>query len=702
MEKSDPAKSRDELQVPPEGNPKELLDAANQSSAQVAVLHLAFVAICAYVLVVVFGTRDLDLLIGKSVRLPVVDVEVSIVGFYTLAPFLVVLVHLNLLLQLQLLSRKLYILDAAISEAIRGDGFRDRLHTFPFTYYLIGRPVPLVHRFLGVVIATTVMFLPLATLLALQFRFLAYQDSAITWAQRAAVWADIALIVALWPMIMDRDNSWHNYMREIWSSVQRRNAILRVGVWLALLVTLFAVPEVAKSSLLVAVALAVLDIVNSAVRHWRRRGDLGHDAVTEGRSAQMQGTCALVMILAIGLPLPLVFIAKGERLEMLFGESAASRSFQEFRRLNFNDQVLLAKTTTPEVVAQLRRGDVTDVAGIDLRRRSLRDAQFRSAILSGADLREAQLQDADLTDARLQRAELAGAQLQHAWFLRASLQGADFSNAQMASANLVEAQLHGANFFAAELEGADLSDAVLEGAKLEEANLRGANLFATGLESAKLAGVRLEGANLEFARLQGADLSAAQLKGSKLGNARLEAADLRDASLCAMSINPDSASLVDIRGVEWAPPADCKPEEEQKGARRLLRSCLTNEDVTAAPRCEKQWREAEMGAFRKEIHTVLAVYACRSTAIARGLLSQANKKLSSFPEERQDNTRLNDIERWEGLVDRFAASLDVRACPGLFELSEDEKQRIRRATSADGPYKASSPPPIHRRGPLRR
>jgi hypothetical protein len=80
-----------------------LLDTANSASQHVAVLHVAFMALCAYVLVIVFGTIDMDFLIGKGVKLPVVDVTVPIVGFYAFAP--VVLVHFNLLLQLQLLSR---------------------------------------------------------------------------------------------------------------------------------------------------------------------------------------------------------------------------------------------------------------------------------------------------------------------------------------------------------------------------------------------------------------------------------------------------------------------------------------------------------------------------------------------------------------------------------------------------------------------
>lgn len=93
--------------------PEILLQGANRASEKVAALHIAFLALCTYVSVIVFSTTDLDLLIGKGVKLPVVDVEVSIKGFYTTVPYLVVLVHFNLLLQLQLLSRKLFAFDEA-------------------------------------------------------------------------------------------------------------------------------------------------------------------------------------------------------------------------------------------------------------------------------------------------------------------------------------------------------------------------------------------------------------------------------------------------------------------------------------------------------------------------------------------------------------------------------------------------------------
>jgi hypothetical protein len=186
----------------------------------VATLQIAFLVLCTYVLVIVFSTTDMDLLIGKGIKLPVVDVEVPITGFYATVPYLLVLVHFNLLLQLQLLSRKLFAFDEAASKGQGIDDLHDQLHIFPFNYYLVGRPSRLVHGLVTVLVTTTVLLLPLFSLLTVQARFLAYQSEAITWVQRVATWLDVLVVAMLWPVIIERHDSWQDYVLGMWQYVR--------------------------------------------------------------------------------------------------------------------------------------------------------------------------------------------------------------------------------------------------------------------------------------------------------------------------------------------------------------------------------------------------------------------------------------------------------------------------------------------------
>ncbi|MCA9181316.1 MAG: hypothetical protein KDA51_07675, partial [Planctomycetales bacterium] len=244
---------------------KALLDAANSASQTVAVLHVAFMAVCAYVLVIVFGTTDLDLLMGgNNVKLPVIDVAVPIVGFYAAAPYLVVLMHLNLLLQLQLLSRKLFAFGAVAPTDVEVGGLRDRLHVFPYTYYLVGRPGAVVGSLLGLVVSFTLVVLPLATLLALQLKFLAYQAEGITWAQRVAVFLDVGFLVVLWPAILHRSDDWKAWWRETLAAyLPKKRAWLAVIVLAASVeLILFAItPDLFAVGLVLGVTVPLLLIV---------------------------------------------------------------------------------------------------------------------------------------------------------------------------------------------------------------------------------------------------------------------------------------------------------------------------------------------------------------------------------------------------------------------------------------------------------
>ncbi|AET95070.1 hypothetical protein BYI23_D015600 (plasmid) [Burkholderia sp. YI23] len=727
-----------------------------------AVLHIAFMALCAYILVIVFGTTDLDLLIGKGVKLPVVDVEVPIVGFYASAPLLVVLVHFNLLLQLQLLSRKLYVFDAEVSglraEPIRSvllsrpsnpasddriiAGERDLLHIFPYTYYLVGLTGPLVRRCLGAVVGITVLLLPLMTLLLLQLRFLAYQEPAITWAQRVGVWADVAMVIALWPIIMDRNDNWLDYLHELRNKVrqQRRMAVLWVMLWIAVLVMLFTgrgVIFLAAIAFATAVSVfAVFAAVASLVRRWLSRRMPSGRARRRGALVRVQGMPAFLLVIAVGVTMPLALVAKGESLETsLIGETFISRE-SPFRFLALNGEVLLAKPASPEIVAQLREDKVkealTKVERIKLERRGLRSAQLNLTILSRADLMEAHLEGtnlrgahmegADLTRAHLEGAHLDSAHLEGANLDSAHLEGAVLSSAHLEGASLNSAHLEGAHLeYSAHLEGADLEFAHLEGADLDSAHLEGADLNSANLEGAYLNSAHLEGANLDSAHLEGAHLhSSAHLEGAYLGQAHLEGADferahlegvnlefahlegadfeyahlegadLRAAKLYAASLANSVTSLVDVRGAEWRPlaPQDLQTTTatiRDENIRRIILERLKKTPALPLPKFESCLIDAK---------TAL-IFSCQKLWLPEEL-SSFQKDLYAMLEKLAcratpiARSLIFTKHRWDprpdpnarlGFGQHMAALLDNLRCMPLQSLTDYEKNNIRNSSN---------------------
>lgn len=165
---------------------------------------------------------------------------------------------------------------------------------------------------------------------------------------------------------------------------------------------------------------------------------------------------------------------------------------------------------------------------------------------AGTDLRDAKLPEANLRDAFLENVRMAGATLTKAELVKARAGSADLSGvkgagAEWCGADLSHAVLAGAHFEGAHFEGADLSysdlrDAHFDGAYFDTAKLVGANLEGADLSGAHLVGADLEGADLERAILRNADLGAAvmrraRLHGAVLADARVEGADLTDASM---------------------------------------------------------------------------------------------------------------------------------------------------------------------------
>ncbi len=571
---------------------KTLLDAANGASQTVAALHIAFMAVCAYVLVIVFGTTDLDLLMGgNNVKLPVIDVAVPIVGFYAAAPYLVVLMHLNLLLQLQLLSRKLFAFDTATPAEEGIGGLRDRLHIFPYTYYLVGRPGAVVGGMLGLVVSVTLIVLPLATLLAMQLKFLAYQAESITWAQRVAVFLDVGFLVALWPVILHPRDDWKAWWHETLAAhLPRKRTWLAAVVLVAsvVLVLFAATPDLFTAGLILgAVAPLVLVMLDGRFSDERIRRAITPFAVLLGLFVVLlirmwgfkgssplsvqpaipvelflvalplvffwhptapRGSLALLAALALTPLLTLGLIVDGESWETATTE--VQKRLLDWRMLDRQAETLakqfeidrcrpIGQTVLSCVVlAEQRR--------LDLDERALfakpPNPELLAALRAGKGLENKdKLERVSLADRSLRRAQmkstllvgadLRNAQLQGAVLWGAHLQSAVLWGAHLQSADLSGAQLQSAVLWGTHLQGADLWAAQLQGANLSRAQLQSADLSRAQLQGANLSWARLEGANLSWAQLQGTDLAGAQLQGANLSRAQLQGANLSRAQL---------------------------------------------------------------------------------------------------------------------------------------------------------------------------
>jgi uncharacterized protein YjbI with pentapeptide repeats len=442
---------------------KGFLDEANGASDPAWSAWLAFLVLLTYVAVTLASVSHKALLLNSPVRLPIINADIPLVGFFQYAPALLLLVYLSLLVQHVILARKYRKFTDAITpyemEAGTEHPARDRVHSYVFSQILAGpRPNRITKFMMQLIVYVTFSILPIATLLYFQIKFLPYHEVSITYWHRIAVILGFVMLILLTPIMQ------HAPPKRRWD--------VRVGpqaeAWEAsgtqVLLVLLLLPLVAGFSWLIA----------TVPNEWidRRLGFVAPTSVGIGAEQEAK------------LLNPLVRRIVYDRLPDDDDKGWWRRWLLSYRVLIVED---------------------TDLGADDDAKVVLRERDFRFALLSRSDLHRADLAWADLRATQmwktLAKGKLKDAQLQGASLQEAQLQGAQLNSAQLQGADLSKAQLQGAELSYANLQGADLRGAQLQGADLSYANLQGADLK----------GAQLQGAKLEAVQLQGADLTSAEI-----------------------------------------------------------------------------------------------------------------------------------------------------------------------------------------------
>ncbi len=714
---------------------EQLLESANSASQTVAALHVAFLAFVAYLGVIVWGTSHEDLLRISPVKLPILDVELPLTAFYNFVPWMVVLLHFNLLMQLELLSCKLWNLDRDLPETPGGQQVRDRLFIFPFTHLIAGRTeVRMIRWLLALVVGITAIALPLFILLAAQIRFLPFHDEAITWSQRLAVWVDAGMLLALWPLIAspkDRAMEWwqnagfrvlsdwpawikYYYMlcrNKVVDLFQRftetpryRETVYKPIIQCetepkGMIVLLVSVPLV----VLLSIVAVIPGSITVRTYYNPPQAAKSQSNVSENASSHFEdwlirkvptswlSVAAYQYDTVTCTSLPLAEKAEAPILQVMLGSCGWFNLGFFPRNLNLSETRLIPKemslallTRATDPNKQVRDTAFKEFDGLNLQNRDLRFANLFGAVLPKADLRHVQLQGAILLKAKLQG--VIG------WD-KTQLQGAILGGTQLQGAGLIEADLRDADLRGADLQGADLGWANLQSADLRGADLRAANLQATKLQGADLRGAKLQGVNLFEANLQGASLDYAKLQGADLAKAELQGAVLYNVELKGLNwlqSNLEGAYISDSLGSNWS-------EREYRKLETVLKPLMDAEKyaafqvrMTAANTGIPQDKLTGRAGCYNENPTVLdceyrnpeQLDTYRANALYPKLIDLA---CSDTAIATGIARRGSDEQDPNNPVFRLAAALvetlhSPNACPGLTELPEQTREKLLRVS----------------------
>jgi uncharacterized protein YjbI with pentapeptide repeats len=452
-----------------------LQGAVNDASARASIAWLTFLTFAVYLAITVGSVTHRMLFLGGSVNLPVLKVDLPLLGFFAVAPLLFLVLHFYLLIQLVILRQKVLSFEEVLwrTTRVRSDRvlIRQGLNAFPITQLMAGpgRETPnFVTGLLSIVAFITLLLAPLAVLLQVQFVFLPYHDASISWLHRAAIIIDLLIVWALWFATRNR--------REVDATSRPTKRRL---IYPAVMLFVAGV----ASGAVVFIVMVVATFPGEAIYNGKLQEYLSSKRVIGGEADEIAGAPKSLLSNVIVLP---------------------GQTFVEDEKLR-------------------KQGHSVSLRGRDLRgavlmRSDLRQADFSGANLNGANLYRAKLQGASLScietsSAGRQPGRDVVIELGDPVPLRWPFDGCTW----MQGANLQEAELQGTSLDGAKLQGANLALGKLQGASLRAAWLDAASLLGTELHGASLDGARFHGAALNGARLQGATIDKAEFDGASFG-----------------------------------------------------------------------------------------------------------------------------------------------------------------------------------------
>lgn len=423
---------------------EELSKAVKESSDKNRHFFIAWILFVSYIAIIVLSTSDIQLLkTNGAVVLPVVGVQVPLLGFYFLAPALIFAVQFNLLQNLDSHAYRLKLW----ADAYEGSPPREELSPFLFDYAALERGGAF-ENMLRVCSDFLFFWLGPISLAVILVRFSDFQDWLFT------SWHMLLLCLSI--LVVVRARAAQPKFHARYSLMWRMGG----GVMSGLCVTMVTLNFV--------IVLGIsLDI--GLVHRWMRSTTL---------TATYLPLYELVAPRLSAPPGTLFLPSDGDfELRAKLEGSAMSEWWAD-------------------------KG-----AGVVWRGRSLAHSSLPQADLRRADLRGVRFQAADLSGAILEHAQLARANLSGADLEDAILDGASLDSAALVGTNLAGVRAVGVSLNFTDLRASDLRSARLVGAHSMESNFEGAKLVGTKFVAATLSNIDLSATRMYQPDFSGAILT---------------------------------------------------------------------------------------------------------------------------------------------------------------------------------------------------
>jgi len=564
---------------------EDLLETLRHEAAELRNFTITFLSLLLYVSLIVAATDHEQILRVSPVNLPLLNVNIPILGFYWFMPPFLFFMHLYILVQHYLFSQLAFRFQDSLSfetQELRNN-IRRRLGNLPFLHWLLGKHGLMMQGTMALISVSSLVVWPVFMFWWMQARFLPYHDEDLVLWQQCWLTIDTIFLAYLWAKILDESDSAWNWWKksfrvfqapalllsQLWRFMQALRSSPLSSLDLArtnqsLEILMAGVPKIGLAILLIIAwffSWTVSFVPDSHQEKKLIKGVEWLESFFESNSKEPHWLLKNVNPSKYDFEERLLFIPtailhekpliqKSDYKELLeiydparinevdCPEKSSQQNDQSPnqkkcylvdgwmpRNLILRERVLTVDLQlSPELLTKLRAGGgkVTDETLNKVNHIDLQGRNFDYA---------------DFSNSSLPRSDLRRTSLKHAYFSNSRLDQADLQYSKLDGANLSKAELPGVNLSEAELPGVILYKAELSGANFIKAKMPGANLFKAKLTGVNLTEAELSGANLYSVELAGADLSSAKLPDAEIIEAKLIGANLSGAILSGTDLS---------------------------------------------------------------------------------------------------------------------------------------------------------------------
>src|ERR1041385_4395903 len=177
----------------------------NDSATRVSTIWVSYLIFGLYLIIAVANVTHRQLFLEDPIKLPVLNIDLPLVGFFFLAPILFAFLHTYVLIQVLLLARTAAIYNEAADKNFE-DGadnsrVRHRLANTLFAQIFSGADRDrkgVLGAMLTAIAWVTLAIAPLLLLLTFEAKFLPFHSTLMTWSHRLGVLFDFVAVLGFW------------------------------------------------------------------------------------------------------------------------------------------------------------------------------------------------------------------------------------------------------------------------------------------------------------------------------------------------------------------------------------------------------------------------------------------------------------------------------------------------------------------------